>query len=151
MDGVPVDGIFTGSFISGISQLSSTVLHTSPWPGAIGHSPTHISAEKCNNTCTEEGIESIISVCSGQVLSSLLFSLQVVSDSFVTPWTVPCHALLLWDFSGKTTRVGCHFLLQGIFPTQESNPGLLHWHVDSLPVSHLGSPIVLSQMSLIQT
>ena len=31
-----------------------------------------------------------------------------------------------WDFPGKNTRVGCHFLLQGIFPTLESNPGLLH-------------------------
>ena len=25
-----------------------------------------------------------------------------------------------WDFQGKSTRVGCHFLLQGIFPTQGS-------------------------------
>ena len=31
-----------------------------------------------------------------------------------------------WDFQGKDTGVGCHFLLQGIFPTQGSNPGLLH-------------------------
>ena len=29
-----------------------------------------------------------------------------------------------WDFLGKSTGVGCHFLLQGIFPTQGSNPGL---------------------------
>ena len=29
-------------------------------------------------------------------------------------------------FSGKNTGVGCHFLLQRIFLTQESNPGLLH-------------------------
>src|SRR5574337_797045 len=31
-----------------------------------------------------------------------------------------------WNFPGKSTRVGCHFLLQGIFPTQGSNPGLPH-------------------------
>ena len=30
------------------------------------------------------------------------------------------------DSPGKNTGVGCHFLLQGIFPTQGSNPGLLH-------------------------
>ncbi|WP_410920937.1 hypothetical protein, partial [Pseudomonas aeruginosa] len=30
------------------------------------------------------------------------------------------------DFPGKSTGVGCHFLFQGIFPTQESNPGLTH-------------------------
>ena len=38
------------------------------------------------------------------------------------------HGLLLrpWDFPGKSTGVDCHFLLQGIFLTQESNPGLPH-------------------------
>ena len=30
-----------------------------------------------------------------------------------------------WDFPGKNTRVGCHFLLQGIFPTQGLNLYLL--------------------------
>ena len=30
------------------------------------------------------------------------------------------------DSSGKTTGVGCHFLLQGIFPTKGSNPGFPH-------------------------
>ena len=29
-----------------------------------------------------------------------------------------------WDSPGKNTGVGCHFLLQGIFPIQGSNPGL---------------------------
>ena len=32
--------------------------------------------------------------------------------------------------------MGCHFLLQGIFPTQGSNLHLLHWQVNSLPLSH---------------
>ena len=31
-----------------------------------------------------------------------------------------------WDFSGKDTGVGCHFLLQGMFPTQRSTPHLLY-------------------------
>ena len=43
------------------------------------------------------------------------------------------------DSPGKNTGVGCHVLLQGIFPTQGPNPHLLHWQVDSLPLSHLGS------------
>ena len=38
------------------------------------------------------------------------------------------------------TGVGCHFLLQGIFPTEGSNLSLLHLQSDSLPLSHLGSP-----------
>ena len=45
---------------------------------------------------------------------------------FATPWTVAYKALLSMEFSGKSTGVGCHFLLQGIFPTQESHPGLPH-------------------------
>ena len=43
-------------------------------------------------------------------------------------------------FQFENTGVGCQFLQQGIFPTQGLNPGLLHWQVDSLPLSHLGSP-----------
>ena len=31
-----------------------------------------------------------------------------------------------WDFPGKNTGVGCHFLLQGIFQNQGSNLGVLH-------------------------
>ena len=45
-----------------------------------------------------------------------------------------------WDFLGKSTGVGCHFLLQGILLTQGSNLCLLHWQADSLLLSHLGSP-----------
>ena len=43
----------------------------------------------------------------------------------VTPWTVAARLLCPWNSSGKNTGVGCHFLLQGIFPTQGSNMGLL--------------------------
>ena len=45
-----------------------------------------------------------------------------------------------WNFPGKSTGVGCHFLLQGIFPTQGLKPGLLHWQAHSLPLSHQGNP-----------
>ena len=38
--------------------------------------------------------------------------------------------------------MGCYFLLQGIFPIQESNPHFLHWQADSLLLSHQGSPRV---------
>ena len=48
------------------------------------------------------------------------------------------------DSPGKNTGVGCHLLLQGIFPTQGLNPHLLHWQVDSLPLSHQGSWYLVS-------
>ena len=39
----------------------------------------------------------------------------------------PTRLLSQWDSPGKNTGVGCHFLLQGICPTQGSNLCLLHW------------------------
>ena len=45
---------------------------------------------------------------------------------FVTPWTVAQQALCPRNSPGKNMGVGCHFLLQEIFPTQGSNPGLPH-------------------------
>ena len=45
---------------------------------------------------------------------------------------------------GKNTGVGCHVLLQGIFPTQGSNPRLLrllHWQTGSLPLVPPGKPM----------
>ena len=57
----------------------------------------------------------------------------VVSDS-ATPWTVAHQALFVHgDSPGQNTGVGCHALLQGIFPTQGLNPGLPHgWWILSV-------------------
>ena len=69
---------------------------------------------------------------------------SVMSDS-LRPHvpTPPQPHLSPWNFPRKSTGVGCHFLLQGIFPTQGANQcflHLLHWQAISLPLSHLGSP-----------
>ena len=54
----------------------------------------------------------------------------LVTQSFLTlcnPMDCsPLRLLCPWDSPGKNTGVGCHFLLQGIFPTQGSNLGLPH-------------------------
>ena len=55
-----------------------------------------------------------------------MLSCSVVSDSL---------KLWKWDFPGKNTGVGCHFLLQGIF----LNWCVLHWQVDFLLLNHLGN------------
>ena len=83
-----------------------------------------------------------LNVFSFFLLELLLFSLM--SNYFVTPWTVAHQALCPWDFPGKNTGVSCHFLLQGIFLTQGSNSGLLHWQADSWPLSHQGSPLFIT-------
>ena len=73
-----------------------------------------------------------------------------MSDSFVTPWTVPARLLCLWDFLDQNTEMGCHFFLQGIFQTQGSNPHLLCllcWWADYLPLAPPGKPegIIMSE------
>ena len=45
-----------------------------------------------------------------------------------------------WDFPGKNTGVGCQALLQGIFPTQGLNPGLLNCRQILYHLSHWRSP-----------
>ena len=51
------------------------------------------------------------------------------------------------EISSKSTGVTCHFLLQEIFPTQASNPRLLHWQIGSLFLTHQRSAQKLTQYS----
>ena len=68
-------------------------------------------------------------MCYAQSRSVVSDSLRLMSGSSVRG-----------DSPGKNTAVGCHALLQGIFPTQGMNPGLRHcrWILHCL--SHQGSP-----------
>ena len=66
--------------------------------------------------------------------SVYVLSRSDVSDSLRPYELKPARFLCPWDFPGKNTEVGCHFLLQGIFPTQGSILSLLHllhWQLDS--------------------
>ena len=92
------------------------------------HTNTYLIAS-CGQ-CRKENTESykniarfLIWICQAEMIS-------------LSKWLCP------WDFPGKNTGTGCHFLFQGIFPTQKLNPCLLHllyWQEGSLPLSHLGS------------
>ena len=55
---------------------------------------------------------------------------------FATPYSP-------WNFPGQNTRVGSRSLLQGIFLTQGSNPGLLHCKQILYQLRYKGSPTVL--------
>ena len=62
---------------------------------------------------------------------------------FETPWTVAHQAPQSMEFSRQEYWRGCHFLLQRLSLTKGSNLHLLcllHWHVNSLSLGHLGSP-----------
>ena len=77
------------------------------------------------------------------------------SSNSLQPYGMQSTRLLCpWDSPGKNIEVACHFLLQGIFPTQGLNPcllHLLHWQADSLLLSHLGSPIPVRGKSICKT
>ena len=61
-------------------------------------------------------------------------------DSFVTLWTVNPGASVSMGFSRQEYSSGGHFLLQGIFLTQGSNPGLHHCRWILYQLSYQGSP-----------
>ena len=69
-----------------------------------------------------------------------VLSCSVVSDSLWSHGLQPATPLCPWDSPGRNTGVGCHTLLQGIFPTQGSNPGLPHWRQILYRLSHQGRP-----------
>ena len=58
-------------------------------------------------------------------LNAHILSCPVMSNSLQPHGLQAAKILFPLDFSGKNTGAGCHFFLQGIFPTQGSNPHLL--------------------------
>ena len=83
-----------------------------------------------NNTDVLSGV-SYICVCLGlSVMSDCLWSHGLWSTRFLCPWNSP----------GKKTGVSCHFLLQGIFPTQGSNRGLPYCRQTLYHLSYQESP-----------
>ena len=81
-----------------------------------------------------------MAICSGssrKVICAVLSRFSCVW-LFATLWTEGTRLYCPWDYPSKNTEVGCHALLQGIFPPQGSNLHflcLLHWQVGSLPLA----------------
>ena len=57
--------------------------------------------------------------------------------------SLPPHRLIPWNFPCQNTGLGSSSLLQGIFPTQRSNPGLPHFRRILYHLSHKVSPRIL--------
>ena len=96
----------TPVFLTGESHGQTSLAGYSPW----GH----------KDSDTTEVIQHTARTCAQSCLT------------LVTQWTVACQALLPMGFSRPEYWSGLHFLLQGIFPIQGTNPHLLHWQADSL-------------------
>ena len=94
----------------------------------------------------------------GSLLNASLFLLHVCVLSRFSHVLAFCNTMdcslpvssLHGDSPGKNTGVDCHALLQGILPTQRSNPHLLrllHWQGSSLPLVMPGKPPFLAYSS----
>ena len=71
-------------------------------------------------------------------VSSLRFMFRLVAESCPTL----CNPMICpWNSPSRNTGVGYHSLLQGIFPIQGLNPGLLHYWQILHRLSHQGSPL----------
>ena len=79
------------------------------------------------------------------VLFYAMLSHSVVSNSSRPHGLYPTWLLCPWDFPGKNTGVGFHFLLQWIFLTGELNWGLLHCRRILYQLSYQGSPNCVSE------
>ena len=85
--------------------------------------------------------------------NACMLSHSIMSYSLQSYGLYPAGFLCPWDSPGMNTRLGCHFLLQEIFPTQGLNPCilcLLHWQAGSLPLVPSGKPKEEGNMFLIR-
>ena len=88
--------------------------------------PTELSGKPslCRHSILSNTKQIRVGVCTHVHICS------VMSDSFQPQGLYPARLLCPWNFPSKNTGAGCHFLLQGIFPTQGLTLSLLcllHW------------------------
>ena len=79
------------------------------------------------------------------IITNIYESCSVKSNSLQSHGLQPARLLCSWDFPGKKTGVGCHFLLQRIFPMQGLNPHILHCRQICYCLSYQGSLRRVSQ------
>ena len=119
--GVGCHPLLQGIFLT--QEPNLCLLHRRQILYCLSHQGSHMP-------CSEAKKQSKMKKCKSQLM---YFSLSAAAA-----WSLQLCLILLcpWDSPGKKTGVGCYALLQGIFSTQGLNSGLLHWQVDSLPLSH---------------
>ena len=123
-----------------MSWLFKGVSLTSAFVAVLGHccceDSSPVAARRGSSLVAEHGLLIVVtSHCRAQALGA---------------WAsvVAAHGLSSWGSQALEHRivVVAHKLscspAYGIFPTQGSNPRLLHWQADSVPLCHQGSPLM---------
>ena len=75
------------------------------------------------------------------------FESESESHSVVSNSLGPHGPYSPWNSPGQNTAMGSHSILQGIVPTQGSNPGLPHCRWILYQLSHKGSPRILKRVA----
>ena len=118
LKGTGVGGVFTG-------------LPESPAPSSCIQSVTRGTFPLPTGDCGGQGSQA----------SACVLSRFSCARLFVILWTVAARLLCRWDSPGKNTGVGCHALLQGIFPNPEIKPtSVMPPALSSLPPVPPGKP-----------
>ena len=79
--------------------------------------------------------------------TTLLPKVEVKATQLCLTLCDPMDYICPWNCPGQNTAVGSLSLLQGIFPTQGSNPGLPHYRQILYQLSHKGSPKILERVA----
>ena len=151
---------------SSVQSLSRARLFATPWIAACQASLSITNSQSLLKLMSIESVmpSNHLTLCHPLLLLSIFPSIRVFSSESVLPikWlkyrsfsfnispsneysgtgmnamsSCPPGSFVRGILPGKVTGVGWHFLLQGILPTQGLNLCLLHWQVNSLPLSHL--------------
>ena len=115
--------------LNSITKASNPALDISPSAHKLSMVSTHL---QWRVSTSNQGESSKCSMVKHYSFPSVrlrvgMFSCFATSHSLWPHGLWPTRLLCAWDSPGKNTRVGCHGLLQGIFPTQGSNPCLLYY------------------------
>ena len=106
-------------------------------PGS-GISPGEGNGNPCQYSCLENSMDRGAWWATVHGVAKSRTWLKQLNNSI--NFTLLCCAVLCLVAQMHLTGVGCHALLQGIFPTQGSNPGLLHCRCILYHLSYQGSP-----------
>ena len=123
---------FPGGPVVKIPCFQCRGLGFNPWPG--NEDPT------CHVVRPKDAKQTLVGVQGRSARGLAVLSYLVMSGSLQPHGLQPARLLCPWNSPAKNTGVGSPSFLQGIFPTQGSNPCFLcflHWQVDSLPLGHL--------------
>ena len=142
-----------------VSQLCPTLWHHGLWPARLlcpWNSPGKnigVGGHSLLQESSQPRDWSQISCIAGRFFTiwatreatqvSMCESHSVVSNSLWPHRLKPTRLLCSWNSPGQNTGVSSHFLLQGIFPTQGLNPGLLHCRQIHYHLSHQGRPRIV--------